>query len=139
MHAPKTASTTIQTTPQAAFEAVLGVVQNGKYDLRGVNNETRSLVFLKGMTALSWGTMYLVDIASDGSGARVNVLVGGRDDAPKALLDGWKHGKAASKLLGEVEGVATGTTSAPATPVASFAKLDDGREVPWVGPEFPVG
>lgn len=139
MHAPKNSSTTIQTTPQAAFEAVLGVVQNGKYDLRGVNNETRSLVFLKGMTALSWGTMYLVDVTSDGSGARVNVLVGGRDDAPKALLDGWKHGKAASKLLSEVEAVATGTTSAPASRVESFAKLDDGREVPWDGSEFPTG
>lgn len=139
MHAAKTAATTIQTTPDAAFEAVLGVVQNGSFDLRGVNNSTRNMVFLKGRTALSWGTMYVVEVTPDGGGARVSVLVGGRDDAPKALLDGWKHAKAASRLLSEVEAVATGTSSAPASPVESFATLDDGRVVPWNSPEFPTG
>ena len=138
VHAPKQQTRTVPVTPQSAFDAVLGVAQAKPYELRGVNNELGRLVFLRGRTALSWGTLYLVDVTADLAGANIAVTVGGRMDAPKALMDGWKHNKAASKLLDQVEAVLAGTASAPHTPVDSHALLDDGTTVPWTGEEFPT-
>ncbi len=138
MHAPKQQKRTVQTTPRAAFDTVLGVAQAKPYELRGVNNELRRLVFLRGRTALSWGTLHLVDVVPEGSGATISVTVGGRMDAPKALMDGWKHNKAAGKVLDQVEAVLAGTASMPHTAVASHALLDDGSTVPWTGEEFPT-
>ncbi|GAA1743301.1 hypothetical protein [Aeromicrobium alkaliterrae] len=138
MHAPKTQSRAVQATPQSAFDAVLGLAQAKPYELRGVNNELGQLVFLRGKTALSWGTLHLVEVAPSSEGATITVTVGGRDDAPKALMDGWKHNKAAAKLLDSAEAVLGGSASAPHTPMDSHALLDDGRTVPWTGPEFPT-
>ena len=114
MHAPKQQSRVVQATPQSAFDAVLGIAQAKPYELRGVNNELYRLVFLRGKTALSWGTLHLVEVTAPAEGTTVSVTVGGRDDAPKALMDGWKHGKAATKLLDAVESVLAGGTTASA-------------------------
>ncbi|WP_229054403.1 hypothetical protein [Aeromicrobium sp. Leaf350] len=138
MHAPKYQDRTVQATPQSAFDAVLGLAQAKPYELRGVNNELHRLLFLRGKTALSWGTIHLVEVTPDAAGAKIAVTVGGRDDAPKALMDGWKHSKAATKLLDAAESVLAGSVPAPHTPMESHALLDDGRTVPWTGPDFPT-
>ena len=139
MHAPKTQTRTVQAPPQAAYDALLGIAQQDKpYALIGANNEHHMLVFARGRTPLSWGTLHLVTVAVEGSGSSITVTVAGRDDVPKALLDGWKHGRAGAKLLDRVEAVLAGTESAPHTPVESFLQIDEDRREPWTTAEFPI-
>jgi len=68
----------------------------------------------------------LVDVEPSASGATLTVLCGSHDDAPKALMDGWKGGRAADKFLVAVETVLDGATTAPVTPTASFVQGEDG-------------
>jgi hypothetical protein len=120
MRATKTRTLSRPVPPQQLFEAALGVVQNGKYDLLLLNNDLLRLGFVSGKTALSWGQEYLVEAAASGGGATLTVVCGSIDEAPKALMDGWKGGKAADKFVAAVESVLDGTTTAPVTPTESF-------------------
>ncbi|MFA4927272.1 MAG: hypothetical protein WC558_02060 [Patulibacter sp.] len=99
MHAPKTKSITVPTPPDELFEVLLDTVRDGKFDLLEADADARRASFTSGRTALSWGQQYVgvVEPASDGSS--LEVVAGGLDDAPKALMDGWKNGKAADKVV----------------------------------------
>jgi len=103
MRAAKTRTLDTDATPEAAFSAVRAVVDGGKYELVGDNTETHRIAFLSGKTAISWGQEYAVEVTPRGGGATITVLCGSHDDAPKALLDGWKGGKAADKFLAQVQ------------------------------------
>ncbi len=139
MHAPKKQTRTVQAPPEAVFNAVLGIAQRPKpYTLVGVNNEAQRIVFSRGLTGLTWGAIYLVGIEPAAGGVDVTVTVGGRDDAPKALLDGWKHNRAGAKWLDELEAVLAGTELAPHTPVESFLQLTEDERVPWTTDDFPL-
>ena len=133
MHAPKTRTTDIASSPEAVFAALLGTVQHGKFQLAGLNNELRMVIFTSGKTALSWGQEYVAEVHADSGQARLDVMCGGKDARPKALLDGWKNGKAADKVIAAVHEVLAGTTSAPVQPTPSFITTSDGSTRPWIG------
>lgn len=137
MQAPKSKSLQSEATPDVVLAALLGVVQNGKFTLLGVNNEYRKMVFTSGMTGLSWGQEYVAEVNGSGGAATLSLVCGGRDGAPKALLDGWKNGKAADKVIAAVQGVLAGT-GASGQPVESFATREDGSTAPWTGPDYPA-
>ena len=111
---------------QTLFDVVLGVVQNEKYTLSGLDNAHRTIAFVSGKTALSWGQEFLGEITPSGSGASLRIACGSHDDARKALMDGWKGGKAADQFIAKVTAVLEGTTTAPATPTESFVTTKDG-------------
>ncbi|GAA4415842.1 hypothetical protein GCM10023169_02570 [Georgenia halophila] len=136
MKAVKERTATFADAPETVHNALLGVIQNGKYELVGVQNEQHRFLFSAGMSALSWGTTFLAEVTSTGPESQLSVTCGGRDEAPSALLDGWKHGKAADKVVGEVRATLE-VGAAPAAPVESFVSLPDGSTQPWTTGEWP--
>lgn len=138
MHAPKLKTWTTSTADASTvFDALLGVVQSGKYTVVGLTNEHRKILFTSGKSALSWGQEYVGEVTEADGGTQVDLVCGGVDGAPKALLDGMKNSKKADKVLAAVAAAVDGSTPAPATPTASFATLADGSTVPWTTPEYP--
>jgi len=126
MRATKTRTLTRPVAPQELFDAALGVVQNGRYRIAWLNNEVLRIGFVSGKTAISWGQEYLAEVVPSVEGAKLTVVCGSHDDAPKALLDAWKGGRAADTYLAAVVAVLDGKLTAPVTPMASFVLGDDG-------------
>jgi hypothetical protein len=125
MQRPKLSTTSFKDTTQQVFDALLGVVQHGKFELVALDNDTHTMAFTSGKTALSWGQQYLATVDPDPSGgAQLKLVCGGVDGRPQALLDGWKNGKAGAKVVTAVSGVLDGSTSAPSKPVATFGAED---------------
>ncbi len=60
---------------------------------------TLRAAFSSGKTPLSWGNLYLASVRSEPKGSALELVCGGLPDAPKALMDKWKHGKTATKTL----------------------------------------
>ena len=138
MQAAKLKTWTTESTAEALFEAILGVVQNGKFTLFAVNNEHRRIMFTTSMSPLSWGREFIGEVDVVEGRTTLNLVCGGVDGRPAALLDPWKNGKAADKFIAEVKSVLDGSTSAPTQAVASFATVGDGTTRPWTGPEYPA-
>ena len=137
MQAIKNKTLSSDTTTEAAFAALLGVVQNGKFKISALSNEHHKILFTSGKTALSWGQEYIAEVVPANGKATLNLQCGGVDGRPKALLDGWKNGKAADKVLAAVQSVLTGGASAPVEQQDSFATASDGSTIPWSGPDLP--
>jgi hypothetical protein len=121
------------------FSAVVHVVQQGGYDIGGLSNERRELVFVSGKTLMSWGHMFAAVVESDGTGSVLQLVVAGVPGAPQALLDGRKNKKAATRFVEDVEAALAGPTPAQPEPVASFATMPDGSTVSWTSGEWPGG
>ena len=138
MHAPKLKTWTTTAPTSTVFEALLGVVQTGKYTIFALSNEQQRLLFTSGKTALSWGQEYVAEVREVDGRTQLEVVSGGHDGAPKALMDGWKNGKAADKVVAAVTAAVEGSTPAPATPTASFATTPSGATVPWSGDDLPT-
>lgn len=99
MRAPKTKSMSVTTSPDELFAALLRTVEDGKFELVESDAVARRAAFTSGKTALSWGQEYVAIVEPSADGAALEVVTGALDNAPKALMDGWKNGKAADKLL----------------------------------------
>jgi hypothetical protein len=108
MHAAKTKTLTAPSTPDELFAAAARVVEGDKFTVVARDDAARSMAFTSGKSALSWGREYLLQVVPDGDGSTLTVVCGGLDDAPTALLDGWKHGKAATKLVESIEAALAG-------------------------------
>lgn len=134
MQSPSTKTLSVTVDANALFAAVLGAAQNGKYAVLAVSNEAGRVVLKSGVTAMSWGNEYVVDVAAAPGGAQIAVVCGGVDGAPPALLDGWKNGKKATKFIEAVQGALADPAKFPTTPVASFVTLQDGSIAPWPAP-----
>lgn len=138
MRAPKLKTWSTTSPASTVFDGLLGVVQSGKYTIVALNNEHRKMAFTRGKTALSWGQEYVAEVIEADGQTQLQIVCGQIDGAPKALMDGWKNGKAADKLIVEVTAVVEGSATAPVEPTASFATLADGTTVPWTGPDYPA-
>lgn len=99
MQRPKTKSIESPLPADQAYATLMSVVTQGKFTVLEPQHDARRLTFTSGKTALSWGQEYVAEIAPSGTGSKVTITSGSLDDAPKALLDGWKNGKAADKVL----------------------------------------
>lgn len=137
MHAPKLKTWTTTAPASTVFDALLGVVQAGKYTIFGVTNEHHKMLFASGKSALSWGQDYVAEVSEVDGRTQLDLVCGGVDGAPKALLDGMKNSKKADKVLAAVAAAVDGSAPAPATPVASFATNADGTTLPWTTSEYP--
>lgn len=102
MYAPKTKSVTIAGTPKNVFDAVLAHVELDKLTLVASDEANLTAAFAKGKTALSWGYEYVASVAAAGDGSTLQITCGGVDGAPRAMLDGMKHSKAADKALAAI-------------------------------------
>ncbi|MET1037695.1 MAG: hypothetical protein ABW075_05435 [Aeromicrobium sp.] len=126
MQKPKLITTTCTATAQQVFDAVLGVVQAGRYELVALDNDAHVLAFTSGKTALSWGQQYVATIETTAGGAQLQLMTGGVDGRPQALLDGWKNAKAGAKVVAAVGAALDGSAPAPASPVATFGSEHGG-------------
>jgi hypothetical protein len=102
MYAPKTATSSFAQPADFVLDAVKRLADQPPYSTTGTDEAQGLVAFKQGKTALSWGTEFEVRVAAASSGSEVSVTAGGVDGAPKAMLDGMKHNKAAKKFLGEL-------------------------------------
>jgi hypothetical protein len=119
------------------FAALLHVVQEGKYELGGISNETHQMLFRSRATAMSWGHHHAAGVTQVPTGSVLNLTTTGVPDAPKALLDGRRNQRAGDKLIQAVEAVLADPKRPSPQPVESYALLEDGTSVPWTDGDFP--
>lgn len=127
------------TTPEATFAALLGVVQNGKFKIFALNNEHHKVLFTSGKWGLGgWEREYIVEVEPASGKATLNLQCGLMNGRPTALLDGWMNNRAADKMLEAVQSALAGGTSAPVQQQDSFSTTTDGSTIPWSGPDLPT-
>ena len=134
MRAPRHETVTLNQTPDAVFEAVLGVAQNAKnVRILAVHNQGRKLV-LREKAKMSNAKFQQIWVEEQGSGSQLNIVVGTDPRTQKALLDGKANEKSLKKYVEAVQAVLGGSVSAPVTPVENHY-LAQKTEVPWEDPE----
>ena len=99
MQSPKTKSISSSKSVDELFAAIRTAVSEGTYEMKSVDEASRTMTFSSGKTALSWGNEYVATVTPSGQGSALELVCGTVDGAPRALLDGWKNGKAADKFL----------------------------------------
>ncbi|WP_186760704.1 hypothetical protein [Arthrobacter alpinus] len=99
MHAPAMKSVTLAHAAEEVFAAVVKTVEGGKFEMAAADPATLSATFSSGKTALSWGNLYIATVRPEPKGTILELVCGGVDNAPKALLDKWKNSKTADKTL----------------------------------------
>jgi hypothetical protein len=104
MYSPKTATATFGQPAGSVLETVKRLASQKPYTTTAVDEAAGTIAFEQGKTALSWGTEFEVRVTSAGSGTEVSVTAGGKDGAPRAMLDGMKHNKAAKRFVSELSG-----------------------------------
>lgn len=136
---PAAKHTTLESsrTTEELFAALLQVVQNGEYELAGLSNETRQMLFKSGMTAISWGHHYVANVEASAGGSTLNLTITGIPRAPKSLMDGRKNKKAGEELIDAVHAVLVAGEPPLPKPVESFAVLGDGSTVSWTEKDYP--
>lgn len=103
MHAPVTRTATLPQSAEEVFAAVVTTVEAGKYSMAESDPTALRAAFSSGKTPLSWGKLYLASVRAEPKGAVLELVCGGLPDAPKALMDKWKHGKTAAKTLEAIQ------------------------------------
>ena len=103
MHAPKIKKLTTTHDADRLFASMVRTIEGGKYTVTDRDDERRLLGFASGKTLMSWGHEYIASVAPTADGANVELMCGGFDDKPKALLDGRKNMKAADAVLAAVK------------------------------------
>lgn len=102
MHAPKTKTLQSAHPAEDLFNAVLAAAQAKPYTVDEIDEAAHRLQFSGGKSGISWGHLFVAEVVPSGAGSELRLECGGRDDAPKALLDGWKNGRAADKVIRSV-------------------------------------
>jgi len=102
MYSPKTATSSFAQPAASVLETVKRLAAQAPYTTTSADDAQGVVAFKQGKTALSWGTEYEVRVSGGSSGSEVAVTAGGVDGAPRAMLDGMKHNKAAKKFLGDL-------------------------------------
>ncbi|MBA3780834.1 MAG: hypothetical protein H0X12_03155 [Nocardioides sp.] len=137
MGAEKHATINSQVPERDLFAALVYVVQQGGYEIGGLSNELREVLFTSGKTLMSWGHIFAATVKAAGPGSVLQLSVAVVPGAPKALMDGRKNQKAAAKFIESVEAALAAPTPPQPAPVESFAMTQNGSTVPWTSGEFP--
>lgn len=137
MAATKHASLTSHVSDDDLFAALTYVVQQGDYDIGGLSNEQKVLLFSSSRSMMSFGNVFAATVKAEGSGSVLQLTVATPPGAPRSLMDGRRNQKAATKLIEAVDSVLAAPTPPRPEPVASFAKKKDGSTVPWTHGEYP--
>lgn len=103
MHAPATKTLALAQSVEEVFAAVVKAVETGKFTMTAVDPGNFKAAFGSGVTGFSWGNEYLATVTPEPKGALLEVVCGGLDGAPKALMDKWKNGKKADKALAAIQ------------------------------------
>ncbi len=137
MAAVKHATLDSHVSEDELFAVLVHVVQQGDYEIAGLSNEQKEMLFTSGKTLMSWGHIFAATVKAEGSGSVLQLTVAVVPGAPKSLMDGRKNQKAATQFIETVEAALAAPTPPQPEPVESFAKMPDGSTVPWTDGEFP--
>lgn len=134
MRAPRQETVTISASPDAVFDAALGVTQNNKSaNILAVHVDGRKLV-AREKAKLSNPKFHQIVVEGDGQQSQLSVVVGSDPRSQKALMDGKANDKSLKKFLENVQAALNGSEPAQSTPVANHF-LQKKTEVPWTDPE----
>lgn len=125
---------TVKATPDDAFQAALGVVQNTKnFDILAVHVEGRQLVARKKPKTTN-AKIFVINVTSEMQGqATINLVVDIDPRMRKAIIDGKVNKKSAGNYLEAVQGALNGSAPAPASPVKNHF-MQKKEQVPWTDP-----
>lgn len=116
---------------QAAFSALVYAVQQGKYEIVGLSNEIKEVIFVSQRTPMAYERIFMMSVVEQGNGSVVQGTVQMVEGVPRALLDGRKNQKMIERLLADVEAILADPAKPQPEPVESFQITDDGSVVPW--------
>ena len=123
----------ISASPDAVFDAVLGVTQGNKNArILAVHNQGRMLV-AREKAMLSNPKFHQVHVEGEGQQSQLVVVVGSDPRSQKALMDGKANAKSLKKFVESVQAALDGSEPAPSTPVANHY-VQKKSEVAWVDP-----
>lgn len=87
--------------PDAVFAALRGCAADG-LDVLEVDDDARAVTFQTKRTLFSWGHVVTAQVLPEADGARVELVVTGLPDAPRALMDGKKNAAMAARVLNDI-------------------------------------
>lgn len=133
MRAVRGGAIALSESPDAVFQAALGVVQNTKScKVLAVHNEGRKLV-VTDRSMWSNKKIIVVNVDPEDGRTALYVAVGADPRTPAAVMGGWSNDRGLKKFVGRVQGALDGSAPAPVTPVANHY-VQKKTEVPWADP-----
>jgi hypothetical protein len=111
MQSPKLATATFASGAQETFDTLLAVIQKGSFEQTGLDPDRHVVTFTSGKTMISWGHEYIATIEPSETGSRLELMCGGVDNRPKALLDGRKNAKAGAKVIATLRAALGGSAA----------------------------
>ncbi len=133
MRAARTEIIAFSASPDAVFDAVLGVTQHNKSaSILAVHTQGRKLV-AREKGKLSNPKFHQIVVEGDDAQAQLVVVVGSDPRSQKALMDGKANEKSLKKLVESVQAALDGSEPAPSTPVTNHY-MQKKTEVPWADP-----
>lgn len=87
--------------PDTVFQALRSCAAEALQVLEA-DDEARAVTFQTKRTLFSWGHVVTAQVLGDADGARVELVVTGLPDAPRALMDGKKNASMAARVLDDL-------------------------------------
>jgi len=98
----KEASRVFAAEPDTVYRALHACAAGSRHLLED-DDEARAVTFQTGKSLFSWGHIVTAQVLRDPDGARVELLVTGLPEAPRALMDAKKNATMAARVLEDVD------------------------------------
>ncbi len=87
--------------PDTVYQALQACAHSARHLLEA-DDGARAVTFQTGKSLFSWGHIVTAQVLEEPGGARVQLVVTGLPEAPRALMDGKKNASTAAKVLDDV-------------------------------------
>jgi len=87
--------------PDTVFRALRACAAQARQVLEA-DDPARAVTFQPQRTRFSWGHLVTAQVLDEPQGARVELVVTGLPDAPRALMDGRKNATMAARILDDI-------------------------------------
>ncbi|GAA4506731.1 hypothetical protein [Brevibacterium yomogidense] len=87
--------------PDRVFQALRACAADAQQVLEA-DDEALAVTFQTKRTLVSWGHVVTAQVLGEAEGARVELVVTGLPDAPRALMDGKKNASMAARVLDDI-------------------------------------
>lgn len=118
------------------FAAIRQFVQDGGFQLGGVSNEQREILFKSAKTATSPQHYYVAGVVESEAGAVLQLTTSASGISPFAK-NGPKNEAAGAAVIEAVRSLLDSGAELSPRPMESHAVLRNGDTVPWTSGDFP--
>lgn len=97
----KVSTRSFSAEPEAVYRALQECAHSARHLLEA-DDGARAVTFQTGKSLFSWGHIVTAQVLDEPGGARLELVVTGLPEAPRALMDGKKNASMAAKVIEDV-------------------------------------